>query len=171
MKERKMQVPKEVQDLARAVESATPVKKRRRNGGEFGVRDPKIGEKTRFTKEHPRPGPGRPGRTPMTDEQRKLLVSRLPAKYAKALGLPKSSTWAKALAWTGYYDLLKNPDPDKLEKYTQRTDGPLVTEISGSQGGPIPLDLDAGTEVTVHEQLRTVTARLRDRLAKTVTES
>jgi len=167
----KKEINKEIKDLTGVVVKALPPVKGRKNGGKRGfgsVQDPNVGAATRFKPGHSMPGPGRPKNTPMTDALRKRLLSRLPVKYAKTLGIPKSATWGDAVAWTALYDLLKNPDPDKLEKYAQRTDGPLVTEIRGSQGGPIPLDLDAGPGVTVYEQLRTVTTRLRDRLAKTV---
>jgi Family of unknown function (DUF5681) len=111
---------------------------------------------------------GRPRKMPMTEALIKRLGCRVPAKYSKALGLPENCTWADAIAWMQLFDLVKKPNADNHEKIAVCVDGPLVQEISGPQGAPIPMALDLGVSAgtNVHEQLRTVTSRLRDRLAK-----
>ncbi len=174
MSKKKVKVPKEVRALAKAVASAgmdvpkRPTKRRNQFGSE---QDPNVGLATRIKPGQRLPGAGRPKLAPMRDALRRRLGMKLPAKYAKTLGIPKGSTWGDAVAWTALYDLIKEPSPEKFGKYANESDGPQPTEISGPQGSPIPVNFDMGPGVTVHEQLRTVTARLRDRLSKTITES
>lgn len=124
----------------------------------------KNGAKTRFLPGHNKPGPGRPRKTLMTDALRQRLAMKFPARYAKAMGMPKGLTWAEAVAYTALYDLVKAPAAVKFEGYAARAEGPLVQPISGPDGGPIPLDIG------VHEKLKLVTERLRSRIAKDSTE-
>lgn len=125
-----------------------------------------IGVETRIKPGQKLPGAGRPRKTPMTDALRRRLAMKFPAKFQKAMGLPAGITWADAVAFTSLYDMVKSPDVEKFDGYADRTDGPVVQEISGPQGGPIPLDVDDSSARTAHEQLSTITARLKDRFRK-----
>jgi hypothetical protein len=129
--------------------------------------DPERGKATRYKKGHNRPGPGRPKKVkatePMREALRRRLMMKLPVAFQEALKLPRGVTWAEAIAITGMYDMLKNPDVDKFKGYAEESDGKQAQEVSGPGGAAIPLDLSP-TGGTEHEQLRTVAARLRDRL-------
>lgn len=143
MNDNKKNVKEELNELADEVAKAVPHKERVKSTHKgFGtVTDPKVGAATAIKPGEVRNPGGRPKNTPMTDALRKRLMSRLPLKYAKELGIPQNATWADAIAWSCLHDLIKNPDPDKFEAYATRTDGPLVQETSGPQGPPIPFDL------------------------------
>jgi hypothetical protein len=120
------EIDKEIDDFRHVVAKALLPFKRRKKGGSGGfgtAQDPNVGAATQFKPGHSRPGPGRPKNTPMTEALRNRLGSRLPEKYVKALGIPKKSTWAQAVAWTFLYDLVKNPDPEKFEKCVQLEEG------------------------------------------------
>lgn len=171
-KQAKADARNELKDLKKAVESAgVSLSGKAQPKGKPGpigkTVSPDVGMATRFKPGHDRPGPGRTRKTPMADALRKRLGMKLPPKYAKPLGLPKGITWAEAVAWTALYDTLKTPSHDKFKGYAAHADGPLVQEISGPGGAPIPLDVDDSAARDAHEQLRTITARLRDRVTKT----
>ena len=155
-------VLKEVRDVVKAVEKAATEKKRREKGTHkgFGTTvDPSVGEKTRIKRGQRMPGAGRPSATPMRDALRRRLLTKFPKKYSEAMGIPKGITWGEAVALTSLYDMIKQPEPQKFTAYAAESDGPLPTEISGPQGGPIPMD------VNVNDKLSVVAERLRDRLA------
>jgi hypothetical protein len=160
MSKRKKPGQKEIEELAKVIENIAP--KKRQKKGRIGtvVSPDEIGVETRFKKGHRRPGPGRPSTTPMRDALRKRLLSKFPAKYSESMGIPKGITWGEAVALTSLYDMVKSPEPAKFTAYAAESDGPLPTEISGPQGGPIPMD------VNVNDKLAVVAGRLRDRLAK-----
>jgi len=153
---------KEVEELAKAIEKALPKSKRGTGTHKgFGTTvDPKVGAKTAIKKGERRNPHGRPSTTPMRDALRKRLMMKFPAKYSKQMGIQVGITWGEAVALTSLYDMVKAPEPTKFSAYAAESDGPLPTEISGPQGGPIPMD------VKVNDKLTVVAERLRDRLTQ-----
>lgn len=156
----------EIKDLVAGIEAIKGSKKAVVKKG-FGTHvDPAVGAKTRIKKGQRLPGAGRkPNPTqPMREALRDLLGRKLPAKYAKALGIPKGSTWGKAVAWTAAYDMLKQPAVEKFKGYAEESDGKQPVVKVGDDGSVTPLDL--GALGNVDEQVRATTDRVRERLDK-----
>ncbi len=151
----------ELKKLAEILDKALPggIKGKKKGGNPSPNLE--AGKATRFQKGHKRPGPGRPRAGLMTEALQRRLAMKFPAKYAKAMGLPKNLKWADAVAWTALYGFVKQPDAEQFDGYANRADGRQVREISGPGGAPIPVDLVAGE---AHDEIRSLRERVRDRV-------
>jgi hypothetical protein len=181
MPRKKITVPKEVKELVDAVAgAASGIKQPKGNPGHPGpigrTVSPDVGKATQIKKGQRLPGAGRkPKPKPLTDDMLALLKRPIPAAYAEALKLKKGTKWVRAVNQMQLYNLLKAPNAAAYELHASRIEGPVPQEISGPNGGPIPMlnmDLDpADLKSDAIDQLRTVTSRIRDRLAATKSQS
>jgi hypothetical protein len=118
--------------------------------------NPKIaeaGRATRFKKGNVPVSPGRPKRTAVTDAYAKHIGKPLPDDIRRKLGLPKSATWADAMA-VGQIRSAVRGKTDAAREIVDRLEGRArqAVEVSGADGGPI--------DVTIGERLQRALERL-----------
>lgn len=122
--------------------------------GSGAARDPRINYK------------GRPVTKPITDALRKRAFKKLTERELKDLAaksgikLPMGTTWADMYALALGQQIMKG-NVEAFEVNAERLDGPVPTEISGPQGGPIELK-----DESVYDRVIAITERIRDRAAQ-----
>ena len=136
-------------DAASSAENSVKKKKRRGPGNPDKIRPYQF-----------KPGQsgnpsGRP-RRPLTEAYKDLLDKKFP-------GDARGRTYAQVIA-EGQAKAAIAGRTEAAKEIADRAEGKVTQEISGPDGGAIPLDLSG--EVTVHERLKSFTERIRDRLAK-----
>jgi Family of unknown function (DUF5681) len=108
---------------------------------------------------------GRPRKLPLTEAYEAILGRKFP-------GDPQKRTFAELIA-EGQAKAAIKGKTEAAREMCDRVEGKVTLAISGPQGAPIPMALDLGVSpgTSAHDQLRIVTSRVRDRLAKLAAQS
>jgi hypothetical protein len=120
--------------------------------------DPDVGKATRWQKGQPSPNPaGRPKKTMLTDALREVLAEPFPRDK-------RGRCYAEVIAWRLATEAAKG-NLRAASEIADRTEGRVGTqnELRNTEDQP---SLDIPDQGTAHEQLRAITTRLRNRLAR-----
>jgi uncharacterized protein DUF5681 len=127
--------------------------------------DPAIGTATRWQKGCPSPNPaGRPTRTPLTDAFREILREPFPKDK-------EGRTYAQVIAHRIAMDAAKG-NVRAVALLADRAEGRVIAcdsltlDAANLSSAPADYGRVALTSTNVHEQLKELTARLRERLQK-----
>lgn len=106
---------------------------------------------------------GNPGGRPkkiVTDAYKWAFNKKLTDQECVQVGVKRGTTWGQ-LGALGMMKAIVNGNAQAAKEVADRVEGPVALEISGPEGGAIPL-----ADGTARAQLEEITARLRGRIAQ-----